>query len=80
MVAGEGGGQTGRESRPIQLIKASAASLISSGGHLQGQERTAGRLKAERRRDPTEKGRESNATNRPPIREHESSSRGSAQT
>lgn len=43
------GGQTGNEARPIQLIKASSASLISSGRHLQSQERTAGRLKAERR-------------------------------
>lgn len=45
---GWGGGQTGNETRPIQLIKASAGSLISSGRRLQGQERTAGRLKAER--------------------------------
>lgn len=67
MVVGRGG-QTGRETRPIQLIKASAASLISSGRHLWGQERTVGRLKAERRRrrGPTEKDRESNATDRFP--------------
>lgn len=48
MVVVEGGGQTGNETRPIQLIKASVASLISSGRHLQCQERTAGRLKAGR--------------------------------
>lgn len=55
----EGGGeQAGKETRPIQLIKASTASLISSGRRLQSQERTAGRGKEEMR----DKNRELNAT------------------